>query len=52
MPREEKMDMEVADNLCLGDFCKTHLAPAASVAQPFPCFEELLHSSCFLAFPQ
>lgn len=36
MPREEKMDKEVADNLCLCDFCKSHLAPAASVAQPFP----------------
>lgn len=52
MPREEKMDKEVADNLCLCDFCKSHLAPAASVAQPFPSFEELLYSSCFLELPK
>lgn len=45
MPREEKMDKEVAENLCLCDSCKSHLAPAASVAQPFPCFEDLLCSS-------
>lgn len=45
MPGEEKMDKEVAEISCLRDFRKSHLAPAASVAQAFPCSEDLLYSS-------